>query len=70
MFVNVHLYIQAPVYATIPVYKMGLMFMYDLYQSKHEQSDFDMFTLDDVDNAFDKVTQLKYSQHILLTGMR
>lgn len=42
--------------------------MYDLYQSKHEQSDFDMFTLDDVDNAFDKVTQLKYSQHFLLTG--
>jgi len=49
---------------------MGLMFMYDLYQSKHEQSDFDMFTLDDIDNAFDKVTQLKYSQHFLLTGTR
>lgn len=60
--------LKAPIYATIPVYKMGLMFMYDLYQSKHEQSDFDMFTLDDVDNAFDKVTQLKYSQHFLLTG--
>jgi len=29
-----------------------------------------MFTLDDVDVAFDKIIQLKYSQTINLTGNR
>ncbi|KAK6182594.1 hypothetical protein SNE40_010244 [Patella caerulea] len=57
-----------PIYATIPVYKMGQMFMYDLYQSQHNTSDFDLFTLDDVDLAFDKITQLKYSQTVTLKG--
>ena len=47
---------------------MGQMFLYDLWQSKHNQQDFDLFTLDDVDLAFDNVVQLKYSQHYLLTG--
>nr|BAG50992.1 unnamed protein product [Homo sapiens] len=37
------------IYATIPVYKMGQMFMYDLYQSRHNTEDFTLFTLDDVD---------------------
>lgn len=47
---------------------MGLMFLYDAYQSMHQQQDFDLFTLDDVDTAFDKFTQLKYSQHVYLEG--
>ncbi|XP_046656106.1 probable cleavage and polyadenylation specificity factor subunit 2 isoform X2 [Daphnia pulicaria] len=57
-----------PVYATVPVYKMGQMFMYDWYQSKDNMEDFDLFTLDDVDNSFDKVVQLKYSQSVPLKG--
>nr|XP_054758654.1 cleavage and polyadenylation specificity factor subunit 2-like [Lytechinus pictus] len=57
-----------PIYATIPVYKMGQMFMYDLYQSKHNYEEFDLFDLDDVDAAFDKIIQLKYSQSISLKG--
>ncbi|XP_033106073.1 cleavage and polyadenylation specificity factor subunit 2-like [Anneissia japonica] len=57
-----------PIYATIPVYKMGQMFMYDLYQSRHNTEEFDLFTLDDVDAAFDKVIQVKYSQSIALKG--
>ena len=52
--------LNCPIYATIPVYKMGQMFLYDAYQSMHQQQDFDIFTLDDVDTAFDKFTQLKY----------
>uniref|UniRef100_A0A4W3HDU5 Cleavage and polyadenylation specificity factor subunit 2 n=1 Tax=Callorhinchus milii TaxID=7868 RepID=A0A4W3HDU5_CALMI len=54
------------IYATIPVYKMGQMFMYDLYQAQH--MDFSLFTLDDVDAAFDKIQQLKYSQIVNLKG--
>lgn len=46
-----------PIYATIPVYKMGQMFMYDLYQSRYNMEEFTLFTLDDVDAAFDKVSR-------------
>ncbi|MEE6494366.1 hypothetical protein FKM82_017112 [Ascaphus truei] len=56
------------IYATIPVYKMGQMFMYDLYQSRHNTEDFNLFSLDDVDSAFDKIQQLKFSQIVNLKG--
>jgi len=57
-----------PIYCTVPVYKMGQMFMYDWYQSRYDMEDFDLFNLDDVDNTFDKVIQLKYSQSVPLQG--
>lgn len=56
------------VYATVPVFQMGQMFAYDLYQSKHNYENFTLFTLDDVDSAFDRVTQVKYNQTITLQG--
>lgn len=37
-------------------------------QSRHNSQDFTVFTLDDVDAAFDKVLQLKYSQTVSLKG--
>ena len=61
--------LKCPIYATIPVYKMGQMFMYDLYQSRHNCEDFDLFTLDDVDSAFDLIIQVKYSQTVQLKGI-
>lgn len=61
--------LNCPIYATIPVFKMGQMFMYDLYQSHYSMEDFDLFTLDDVDVAFDKIRQLKYNQSVSLKGM-
>lgn len=60
--------LNCPIYATIPVYKMGQMFMYDLYQSRHNMEDFELFTLDDVDAAFDKIVQLKYNQSVPMKG--
>lgn len=56
------------VYATIPVVNMGKMCMYDMYQSKTNEIEFKTFTLEDVDNAFDKITPVRYSQPISLTG--
>lgn len=47
---------------------MGEMFMYDLHQSKHNYEDFDLFSLDDIDLAFEKVIQLKYNQSLELKG--
>ncbi|XP_073989690.1 probable cleavage and polyadenylation specificity factor subunit 2 [Rhodnius prolixus] len=60
--------LSCPVYATVPVYKMGQMFMYDLYQSRYNNEDFTIFNLDDVDAAFDKIVQLKYNQTARLKG--
>ncbi|KAE9543581.1 hypothetical protein AGLY_002381 [Aphis glycines] len=58
--------LNCPVYATIPVYQMGQMFMYDLHQSLCNVEDFTLFDLDDVDAAFDKVIQVKYNQIVSL----
>ncbi|XP_041968998.1 probable cleavage and polyadenylation specificity factor subunit 2 [Aricia agestis] len=60
--------LNCPIYATLPVYKMGQMFMYDLYQSHKNVEEFDLFTLDDVDTAFDRITQLKYNQSVDMKG--
>lgn len=60
--------LNCPIYATIPVYKMGQLFMYDLYMSHFNMSEFDLFSLDDVDTAFDRIIQLKYNQSVSLKG--
>lgn len=44
------------------------MFMYDLYMSHYNMCDFDLFTLDDIDTAFEKIHQLKYNQSVSLKG--
>jgi len=58
--------LSCPIYATVPVYKMGQMFLYDLYQARHNIEEFNLFTLDEVDASFEKMTQLKYSQTVHL----
>jgi cleavage and polyadenylation specificity factor subunit 2 len=60
--------LQCPIYCTVPVYKMGQMFLYDLYQARHNVEEFDLFTLDEVDRTFDMMTQLKYNQSVPLKG--
>jgi cleavage and polyadenylation specificity factor subunit 2 len=62
--------LKAKVYATMPIFKMGQMFLYDAFESKRKDEDFDVWNLDDVDAAFneDRFEQLKYSQHVRLTG--
>lgn len=61
--------LNCPIYATIPVYKMGQMFMYDLYQSHHNMKNFNVFSLDDVDATFEKIIQLKFNQSVSIKGM-
>jgi len=60
--------LSCPIYATVPVYKMGQMFLYDVYQARHNIEEFDLFTLDEVDASFEKITQLKYNQSVQLKG--
>ena len=54
--------LSCPIYATVPVYKMGQMFLYDMYQAMNSMEEFVLFTLDEVDRAFEMITQLKYNQ--------
>ena len=55
-----------PVCATTPVAKMGHLTLYDLHSARMSDGEFDAFSLDDVDAAFDKVQQLKYTQTLTL----
>ncbi|GBC00830.1 hypothetical protein RclHR1_03990007 [Rhizophagus clarus] len=57
-----HFGLSCPVYATLPVLNMGRMCLYDVFQSKINESEFDTFDLNTVDTAFDQITTLKYSQ--------
>lgn len=59
--------LSAPVYATEPVYRLGLLTMYDHYLSRKQVSEFDLFTLDDIDAAFQNVNRLTYSQNYHLS---
>ncbi|CAN8062643.1 unnamed protein product [Agarophyton chilense] len=66
-----HLNLNAPVFATLPVWRMGHMFMYNAYLSRSAQSAFSSFNLDDVDSAFeleDHFHLLKYQQRHPLTA--
>lgn len=63
-----HLGLSAPVFATEPVYRLGLLTMYDHYLSRKQVSEFELFTLDDIDSAFQNVTRLTYSQNYHMSG--
>ena len=61
----------APVYATIPVRKMGQLCMYDAHATAliaNAKFDSTAFSLDDVDEAFDGMHELKFAQVVKLTG--
>ncbi|XP_022985441.1 cleavage and polyadenylation specificity factor subunit 2 [Cucurbita maxima] len=60
--------LSAPVYSTEPVYRLGLLTMYDQFIARKQVSEFDLFTLDDIDSAFQVVTRLTYSQNHHLSG--
>uniref|UniRef100_A0A915EET8 Cleavage and polyadenylation specificity factor subunit 2 n=1 Tax=Ditylenchus dipsaci TaxID=166011 RepID=A0A915EET8_9BILA len=60
--------LNCPVYATVPVFKMGQLFLYDWLSGHNNVEDFPHFNFDDIDAAFEKVQQVKYSQMILLKG--
>ena len=60
-----------PIYATLPVHKMGEQMFYDTFQSHHNCENFDSkFTLDDIDNCFETITQMKYFQNYAFEGER
>mmetsp|Transcript_2299 Transcript_2299/g.3954 ORF Transcript_2299/g.3954 Transcript_2299/m.3954 type:complete len:754 (-) Transcript_2299:2243-4504(-) len=63
-----HCALEAPIYSTLPVWRMGQLFLYDAHQSREQARPFDKFDLDDIDRAFDRFIQMKYQQHLPLSG--
>eukprot|EP00730_Choanoeca_flexa_P000243 TRINITY_DN10111_c0_g1_i3.p1 TRINITY_DN10111_c0_g1~~TRINITY_DN10111_c0_g1_i3.p1 ORF type:complete len:744 (+),score=211.36 TRINITY_DN10111_c0_g1_i3:109-2340(+) len=61
-----------PAYATTAVENMGQLFLYDAHQARTSQEDFDLFTLDDVDDAFAHITKVNYleAKQLLGTGIQ
>lgn len=60
--------LSAPVFATEPVFRLGRLTMCDHHLSRKQVSEFDLFTLDDIDSAFQNVTRLTYSQNHHMSG--
>lgn len=57
----------APIFATLPVYKFGQLVLYDFLQNmKMEAEQQDLFSFDDIDVAFRKAIPVKYNQTIKL----
>eukprot|EP00667_Euglena_gracilis_P003870 EG_transcript_3888 len=63
-----HLGLKAPVFATLPVQKMGEMHLYDAERHRTSREDFNLFSLDDIDMVFERFVQLKYFQRYKLEG--
>ncbi|KAG9319398.1 hypothetical protein KVV02_004086 [Mortierella alpina] len=63
-----YLGLRAQTYATVPVMDMGRLSMYDLWQSKRATEDFTTFNLEDIDQAFEDITRLRYQQPTVLGG--
>ncbi|KAK3819700.1 MAG: beta-lactamase-like protein [Benniella sp.] len=60
--------LRAQTYATFPVVDMGRLTLYDIWQSKRATEDFTTFNLEDIDQAFEAITCLRYHQPIELSG--
>ncbi|KAL5170313.1 Cleavage and polyadenylation specificity factor subunit 2 [Glycine soja] len=60
--------LSAPVYSTEPIYRLGLLTMMLNISSSSQVSGFDLFTLDDIDSAFQSVTRITYSQNHHFSG--
>ena len=56
----------ATILSTLPVWRMGLMFMYDAYLSQESSKSFTIFNLDDVDAAFKSITNESSPRYQLL----
>jgi cleavage and polyadenylation specificity factor subunit 2 len=61
--------LDAPVYGTLPVHRMGQIALYEAFLAKTKRDgEFDLFSLDDVDAVFENFKQLKYSEKLTLTS--
>lgn len=62
--------LHCPIYATRPVTQMGQLFMTDLLLSRLNNQEFDLYSLEDIKNAFEseKIVHLSFNQTYHLEG--
>jgi len=60
--------LQCPAFATVPVRNLGAVAVSDLRHAITAIEDFDLFTNKDIDAAFERLEQLRYSQPFFLSG--
>ncbi|KAI6173353.1 Cleavage and polyadenylation specificity factor subunit 2 [Aphelenchoides besseyi] len=60
--------LKCPIYATVPVYKMGQLFLKDWLIGHKNVEEFSHFEISDIDAAFDNVQPVKYNQLVNLKG--
>lgn len=62
--------VNGPVLATVPVHHLGLVTLYDVYQSYYQAEGVapSNVTLDEIDAAFERITMLRYSQSYTCTS--
>lgn len=60
--------LRCPIYATMPVCRMGQMVLEDVLAARKRQEDFDLFTQNDIEEVFKSIIPLRYSQTIAFTG--
>jgi Cft2 family RNA processing exonuclease len=63
-----HLGLNCPVYGTLPMQYMGRLELRDIYLSRRDVEDFKLFTIDDIEAAFNRIITLKHSQPVQLEG--
>ena len=54
--------LDVPILCTTPLYHMGQKLLYDAYESKRNEEDFQLYNLDDVDFVSKLFIELKFSQ--------
>ncbi|KAJ3333899.1 cleavage and polyadenylation specificity factor subunit 2, partial [Blyttiomyces sp. JEL0837] len=60
--------LSCPAFATLPVHDLGHLCLADALISKKESVDFNEFSRKDIDDAFEQIVQLRYSQPYSLAG--
>ncbi|KAJ3035593.1 cleavage and polyadenylation specificity factor subunit 2 [Rhizophlyctis rosea] len=63
-----HLGLTCPSYSTTPVHDMGQIAFYDAWQSTVDVREFDLFDVENINGAFEKMVPLRYSQPYSLGG--
>uniref|UniRef100_A0A0N5BNB8 Cleavage and polyadenylation specificity factor subunit 2 n=1 Tax=Strongyloides papillosus TaxID=174720 RepID=A0A0N5BNB8_STREA len=59
-----------PIYCTFPTVKLGILTLYDWIASLKQNSEFNLFDLEDVDRVMEKVQKIKYSQLITINTLK
>lgn len=61
--------LSCPIYATFPIQSLGRMSMIDALVAKRRNVEYEEFSIDDIETAFSRISQLKYMQPYNLSGL-